>query len=208
MVAGCGGLIVGIAVGLVLFALIRNRNKFIWYKLCSRRSRYNFDDKTEEPYEMGRVNNEKPVESNSKKNNYVEYSKVPPRPSTPPLSKLNPSSQPGKVTDSPVLTKYSKTGKTHNRSMSSGGQFPPIVGITGYEPSPFYSPVHETSMRGNIRQTFHVEETISNTDRQKYGKNMVSKQLSREYPIMDTNSHHAKSGSLDLGDNWKQNSMS
>ena len=200
MTIGIGGacFIAGIAFGIVVFACIRNKDKFIWGKMLSRNRRLNFDnddEKCNNQYEMCNTKND-----DFQKNNGYEYTKeTTPRPSTPPLTKLNPTSQPGKVTDSPILSKYTTTaGKTHNRSMSSGGRFPmsfPII-----DTPPHHSPVPESPVRKNIRNTFHIEEGVSNNERQKYGKNIVSKQLSREYPMSYSDGSpyfHAKTNSLD-----------
>ncbi len=198
---GIGGacFLVGIAFGIVLFACIRNKDKFIWGKMLSRNRRLNFESDNEKctQYEMRNTK----LDAYPKNNEY-DYIKetTPNRPSTPPLTKLNPSSLPGKVTDSPVLSKYTKTGKTHNRSMSSGGQFP--ISFTIADSPSRHSPVPESPVRKNMRNTFHVEEGVSNNERQKYGKNIVSKQLSREYPMTfnDTtpyHCYHSKTSSLD-----------
>ena len=202
MIIGIGAacFLAGIAFGVVVFACLRNKDKFIWGKMLSRNRRLNFDE--EEPkynrYEMYPTKGDE-----YEKNNAFDYVKdSTPRPSTPPLTKLNPTTQPGRVTDSPVLSKYTKTGRGHNRSLSSGGQFP-VSFPNPHETSGYHSPVPESPIRKNIRNTFHIEEGVSNIDRQRFGKNVVSKQLSREYPMtMNDSSTHFHSNSLDL-DGWK-----
>ena len=186
IVAGGGGLIVGVVLGLILFALIRNKDKFCWGRFLSRRQRYNFDD-DEKQYEM-------PTLIKTERNN-ADYTKSFQRSSTPPLSKLGqPTSMtPEKVTDSPILSKYTNTGKTHNRSMSSGGQILPFTIPTNGTSTPLSSP-----MGPNLRKTFHVEEPVTNTQRQKYGKNVVGRQLSKEYPMNPNGGYHMKTNSLDL----------
>ena len=206
---GGAGLVVGIALGMILFACLRNKDKFIWGKLLSRNRRLNFNEDHDKhisynnnTYEM----QEKTMDI--EKNNLGDYEKpLLGRPSTPPLTKNNPATQPGM--ESPVLSKYTKTGKTHNRSLSSGGQFPlpPLGPPPSFETctSGHHSPVPESPISKNTRYTYHVEEGVSNSDRQKWGKNMVSKQLSREYPVTASENSgffHSHSNSLDLG-GWK-----
>ena len=196
--------LVGIAFGIVTFACLRNKDKFIWGKMLSRNRRLNFSEDHEKcngQYEMCTTKG-----SEYEKNNAFDYAKDhTPRPSTPPLTKLNPTgSMPGGITDSPVLSKYTPTGRQgHARSFSSGGQFPlPTLADTPTR----HSPVPESPIRKNLRNTFHLEEGVSNSDRQRYGKNVVSKQLSREYPMTngDANHHHVKTHSFDLNvDGWK-----
>ena len=182
-------------LGLICFALIRNKDRFCWGKFFSRRNGYNYDEeKIDDDYEMTQTHKMPDTRNNS-------YSKVPQRPSTPPLTKLNPTLANGgpshKVTDSPVLSKYSNPERTHSRSMSSGGQFIPTL---------FPVPTNGTTLSpigSNLRHTFHVEEPVNNSQRQKFGKNMVGRQLSKEYPMTTsfhahTNGYHVKTGSLDL----------
>jgi hypothetical protein len=195
IVAACGGTIVGIVIGFLLFAVIRNKDKFCWGKYLSRRRRYDFNDEESKTYELP--------------NNYSKVTQFE-RSSTPPLSKLNPipNITPQKVTDSPILTKYANTKKHHSRSLSSGGQLPMFPMAA---PAPTYgtppaiklgSPVLTSPMVGsNLRKTFHVEQPITNSERQRYGKNMIERQLSKEYPMDATpgsNSFHMKTFSLDL----------
>lgn len=193
IVAGIGGLILGVVIGVLLFALIRNKNRFRWGKFLSRRQRYDFDG------EKGTTSYELSPTKLDQKNNSVEYSKVPQRSSTPPLSKLNPNGVPLKVTDSPVLTKYSNTGRRHNRSMSSGCPVPHFIPTNGTS-----TPLASSPMGPNLRTTFHVEEPVPNTQYQKYGHNMVGRQFSREYPMSSfapnhvTTGCHMKTNSLDL----------
>lgn len=186
-VAGGGGLTIGIVIGLILFALMKNKDKFCWGKFFSRRRRYNYnDDEGQNKYEMTYYKVDR---------NNAEYSKGFQRSSTPPLSKNQPPSNViDKVQESPVLSKYTSTGnKTHNRSLSSGG---PIV-LPFSLPNPTSSPL-SSPMGPNLRKTFHVEEPVKNTERQKYGKNVVGRQLSKEYPMNSTGSFHMKTSSLDL----------
>ena len=182
-------------VGFLLFALIRNKNRFRWGKFLSRRNRYRYDDDGEKgSYEL-----EPAKPDYCQKNNAQEYSKVPQRSTTPPLSKLNPT--PNKITDSPVLTKYTNTGsgRRHNRSLSHGGQFLPSNGT--------HHPVSSSPMGNNLRTTFHVDEPVPNPEYEKYGHNMIGRQISKEYPMVTPNMmvvppfpHHAKTNSLDLDD--------
>uniref|UniRef100_A0A1X7V831 Sema domain-containing protein n=1 Tax=Amphimedon queenslandica TaxID=400682 RepID=A0A1X7V831_AMPQE len=203
IVAGAGGLTVGIVVGVLLFALIRNKNRFCWGKFLSRNRRCHWDDDGEKgSYELGPTKPDYPP-----KNNAHDYCKVPVRSTTPPLSKLNPTP---KITDSPVLTKYTNTGsgRRHNRSMSHGGQFLP----NGAHHPVAGSPIAGSPMGNNLRTTFHVDEPVPNPEYEKYGHNMIGRQISREYPMimpMVTPNrmvappfHHAKTNSLDL-DNIK-----
>lgn len=210
MLIGISGacFLAGVAFGIVIFACLRNKDKFIWGKMLSRNRRLNFSEDNEKycngDYEMYPTK----IDEYEKNNAHDFVKDSTPRPSTPPLSKLDPTSQPGKVTDSPVLSKYTPTGKSsHNRSFSSGGmQFPPMPVLLPTESS--CSPVPDSPIRNNMRNTYHIEEGVSNVDRQKYGKNVVSKQLSREYPMayndatMNGSTFHAKTNSLDLS-NWK-----
>lgn len=199
LVAGAGGLIVGVVVGFLLFALLRNKNRFCWGKFIpSRRRRYHYDDDQEKgvTYELSVKHGDY-----QHKNNATEYTKVPQRSTTPPLTKLNPA--PNKITDSPVLSKYTNTGRTHNRSRSFGGQFLPSNGITPH-------PVSNTPMGSNLRATFHVDEPVPNAEYEKYGHNMVGRQLSKEYPMVTPNRmvvgsfpHHVKTNSLDLDNMFK-----
>ena len=185
----------GVVIGLLLFALVRNRNKYLWGKLLSRNNHYDFSQGEEKIQRQYESNNSASMELKTMYNNAMECNgKVQPaRPSTPPLTKLNPTnSQPRKVTDSPVLSKYSNTDRKHNRSMSSGGSY----AFPGFEPitaPPMGSP--------NLRETYYIEESLSNFERQKYGKNFVGRQLSKEYPMSvgpSVTGTHSKSHSLDL----------
>lgn len=177
--AAAGGLIVGLVLGLLLFAAIRNREKFLWWHCLSRR-RYDFTSQDKEDLYFG-------ASSDSNQNNYTKP--PPPRPTTPPLTKLNPTTpQSRKITDSPILTKYTPTGR-HRRSCSSGG-------FIAMQPSD-QSFLHFN----NIKHTIHVEETVSNSDRQHYGKNIASRQISKDYPEQSRSTsvgYHAKTSSLDF----------
>ena len=189
----------GVVIGLLLFALVRNRNKYLWGKLLSRNNHYDFSEGEEKIQRQYETNNN--MELKTVYNNTLECNgKLPPaRPSTPPLTKLNPTSGsqlPHKVTDSPVLSKYSNTDRKHNRSMSSGGSF----AFPGFEPITA-PPVVGSPMGNNLRETYYIEESVSNNERQKYGKNVVGRQLSKEYPMSvgpSINGTHSKSHSLDL----------
>lgn len=185
IVAGVGGLVVGIFFGIVLFALIRNRHNFIWSPR-NRRGDYAVSyDNGKEPRSNGAAEKADSWLNNS------EYSKPANRPSTPPLTKLNPTSTPSlsRVTDSPVLTKYQKD-RGHSRSQSSGGMNPFTTYNNHADP--------------NLKTTVVVEEKVTNRDRERFGHNMVSRQISKEYPMTNTPAryttveYHARSGSLDI----------
>ena len=159
IVAAIGGLIVGMVVGLLLFAAIRNREKFLWWHYLSRRHCDDDSDEKSDDYSIDKYinNNTKPL---------------PPRPTTPPLTKLNPVTAPHamKITDSPILTKYTSTSR-HRRSNSSGGS----LGVQVADQTCFHL--------NNVKHTMHVEESVSNNDRQRYGKNVISRQISKDYPM-------------------------
>ena len=147
---------VGIFFGIVLFALIRNRHNFIWSPR-NRRGNYAVS------YENDKVprSNGTAEKAESWMNN-SEYSKPANRPSTPPLTKLNPTSTPSlhRVTDSPVLTKYQHE-RGHSRSQSSGGLNPFTTYNNHADP--------------NLKTTVLVEEKITNRDRERFGQSQISK---------------------------------
>ena len=161
IVAAVGGLIVGMVAGLLLFVAIRNREKFLWWHYISTR---HCDGDSNEKAEDYCINFSKMSNNNAKP--------PPPRPTTPPLTKLNPTTpQTRKITDSPVLTKYTSTTSRHRRSNSSGGSF----SIQIADPA--------CSHLNNVKHTVPVEECISNSDRQRFGKNVLSRQVSKDYPM-------------------------
>ena len=165
IVAAVGGLIVGVVVGLLLFAAVRNREKFVWWNYLSRR---HYDNDSNEKCDNFCVSPNKVYETDMPVNNAKP---LPPRPTTPPLTKLNPTSpQTKKITDSPVLTKYTTTPR-HRRSNSSGGSF----AIQAADLA--------SSHMNNVKHTVHVEESVSNSDRQRFGKNVISRQISQDYPV-------------------------
>ena len=181
IVAAVGGLIVGMVLGLLLFAAIRNREKFLWWHCLSRR---HYDGDSDEKCEDYCIDFTKVPEQN------INNAKpLPPRPTTPPLTKLNPTT-PLKITDSPVLTKYTSTSR-HRRSNSSGGSFN-------------IQPADQACLHlNNVKHTVHVEESVSNSDRQRYGKNMISRQISKDYPMPSKEtsvSYRAQTNSLGFTD--------
>ena len=182
IVAGVGGLIVGMVVGLLLFAAIRNREKFLWWHYLLHRHCDSDSDEKREDYCIDLNTCKLPEQSIN------NFKPLPPRPTTPPLTKLNPTApHTMKITDSPILTKYTSTSR-HRRSNSSGGS----LGIQTADQAGLHL--------NNVKHTVHVEESVSNSDRQRYGKNMVSRQISKDYPPMPSKegsiSYQVRSGSL------------
>lgn len=188
--AGVGGLVVGAALGIVFFAVLRNHKNFCWSPR-NRRGDYDVTEYKDQVYD------DMPRKADNWKNNY-EGGPPLPRPSTPQLTKLNPTGNHPivvKVTDSPVLSKY-RQSNGHSRSHSSGGQNP----VFGAYENPAYNNHHGNP---NLKSTVMVEEVVTNRDRVLFGPNVVGRQMSKEFPVQSSPHHmkvgyHAKTGSLDM----------